>query len=134
MRIFSVTVDSDEEIDLEEYEESLRNQTVAESTCAEKMSWLLEVVLENLGVLKQNPSIATSVRTESLQILSAMTAHFLLLKANLKLVCTALNNTFKDPVPEVRMYATRVLDFLGHAINSYLSSQGLRLRFSYLFI
>ena len=88
------------------------------------MSWLLQIVLENLGVLKLNASPSTSVRTESLQILSAMTSHYLLLKANLELVGNALNNSFKDLIPEIRMTACKVLDLLGQTINSYLSSQG----------
>lgn len=111
----------------EEYEEEVTDQ---ESKLSKKveMPWLLQIVLENLGITSTGNQIqvspATSVRTESLLVLSAMTSHYLLVKSNLEFIGKALLNSFKDPVPDVRLYASRVLDLIGHSMNTYLSSQG----------
>lgn len=115
------------ELDEEEFEEEIQEDTIEEEKPA-SMSWLLQIVLENLGVssngCKIQTSPATSVRIESLQVLSAITNHFLLLKMHLMLIGMALNNSFRDPAAEVRLHASRVLDFIGHSINTFLSSQG----------
>ncbi|XP_053684923.1 HEAT repeat-containing protein 6 [Sabethes cyaneus] len=95
------------------------------SVNAPNMSWLLQIALENLGVTvnqhKQARSSAVMpVRMECLQILSAMTSHYSLLTDHLAPIAEALKRTFKDSVPEIRLYTARVADLLGHAISSSL--------------
>ncbi|XP_058462636.1 HEAT repeat-containing protein 6 [Malaya genurostris] len=95
------------------------------SVARTKMSWLLQIALENLGVSVSEqklaiPSAVMPVRMECLQIISAMTSHYSLLSDHLPLVSSALVKSFRDGVPEIRMYAGRVLDLLGHAINTSL--------------
>ncbi|XP_058125847.1 HEAT repeat-containing protein 6 [Anopheles ziemanni] len=83
------------------------------------MSWLLQVALESLGVNGVASSVMT-VRMECLQVLCVMTGHYSLLSEYLLLVAQALVNAFGDPAAEIKLYAGRVLDLLGHAINSSL--------------
>uniref|UniRef100_A0A2M4CGA3 HEAT repeat-containing protein 6 n=1 Tax=Anopheles darlingi TaxID=43151 RepID=A0A2M4CGA3_ANODA len=85
------------------------------------ISWLLPVVLESLGVgAPQSPIMA--VRMECLQVLCAMSSHYSLLRNQLKPVAQALRNAFVDPVIEVKIVAARVVDLLGHAVNTSLLS------------
>ncbi|XP_035792206.1 HEAT repeat-containing protein 6-like [Anopheles albimanus] len=85
------------------------------------VSWLLPVVLESLGVgAPQSPIMA--VRMECLQVLCAMSSHYSLLRNHLKPVAQALRNAFVDPVIEVKIVAARVVDLLGHAVNTSLLS------------
>lgn len=89
-----------------------------------KMSWLLQTVLENLGVYGgtlRSPSPATSLRIESLQVLSAMASHFLLLKDHLLAISMALVKSLCNAQPDEKMYASRALDAVGSSINIYLS-------------
>ncbi|XP_058828789.1 HEAT repeat-containing protein 6 [Topomyia yanbarensis] len=95
------------------------------SAMGPKMSWLLQIALENLGISVNEqkvttPSAVMPVRMECLQIISAMTLHYSLLADHLPLVASALLKSFRDSVPEIRMCAARVLDLLGHAINTSL--------------
>ncbi|XP_055530262.1 HEAT repeat-containing protein 6 [Wyeomyia smithii] len=104
------------------------SEDVSNSTNAPKMSWLLQIALENLGVtVSEHKQARTSavmpVRMECLQILSAMTSHYSLLVDHLALVAEALKKTFKDAVPEIRLYTARVSDLLGHAISTSLLSE-----------
>ncbi|XP_055629394.1 HEAT repeat-containing protein 6 [Toxorhynchites rutilus septentrionalis] len=90
-----------------------------------KVSWLLQIALEYLGVTVREHKVATPsavmpVRMECLQVLSAMTSHYSLLADSLPLVAAALKNSFNDAIPEIKLYAGRVLDLLGHAINTSL--------------
>ncbi|XP_038119587.1 HEAT repeat-containing protein 6 [Culex quinquefasciatus] len=91
-----------------------------------KISWLLQIALEYLGVTVnakhhiQGPSAVMPVRMECLQVLSAMTSHYSLLVEHLPLVAQALQASFRDAIPEIKLYAGRVLDLLGHAINTSL--------------
>uniref|UniRef100_A0AAG5D991 HEAT repeat-containing protein 6 n=1 Tax=Anopheles atroparvus TaxID=41427 RepID=A0AAG5D991_ANOAO len=86
---------------------------------ANSMSWLLQVALENLGVNGVACSVMT-VRMECLQVLCVMTGHYSLLCDHLLLVAQALVNAFGDPAAEIKLYAGRVLDLLGHAIHTSL--------------
>uniref|UniRef100_A0A182MKC1 HEAT repeat-containing protein 6 n=1 Tax=Anopheles culicifacies TaxID=139723 RepID=A0A182MKC1_9DIPT len=86
------------------------------------MSWLVQVTLENLGV-NGVASTVMPVRMECLQVLCAMTSHYSLLADHLPLVAQALINAFGDPLPEIKLYAGRLLDLLGHAIHTELLLQ-----------
>lgn len=114
----------DEIIELEFDEEEPEEVDVDLKQEALKMSWLLQTVLENLGVtgvvLKQ-PSPATSVRVESLQVLGAMASHFLLLKDYLLSISMAIVKSLQSGQADERMYASRALEFLGSSINIYLT-------------
>lgn len=120
-------VEEDEIIDLEfeddDEEAPADEESKEEPSPAVKMSWLLQTVLENLGVFNgvlKTPSPATSVRIESLQVLGAMTSHFLLLKDHLLPISLALVRSFKNTADD-QLYACRALDSLGSSINIYLS-------------
>lgn len=115
----------DEIIDLEFEDEDAEESDLKpeENAAAVKMSWLLQTVLENLGVyngILKSPSPATSVRVESLQVLSAMTSHFLLLKDHLWSISMALVKSLQNSADE-QMFACRALDILGSSMNIYLS-------------
>lgn len=101
----------------------------ASSSSGPKMSWLLQIALENLGVTINQykvatPSVVMPVRMECLQVLSAMASHYSLLADHLLLVAAALKNSFNDAIPEIKLYAGRVLDLIGHAINTSLLVKG----------
>lgn len=128
--IGSNQVDEDEIVDLEFEDEEEEEEAQLEESAKEekipvvKISWLLQTVLENLGVFNgvlKIPSPATSVRIESLQVLSAMTSHFLLLKDHLRSISIALVRSFKNTADD-QLYACRALDSLGSSINIYLSA------------
>uniref|UniRef100_A0A182K443 HEAT repeat-containing protein 6 n=1 Tax=Anopheles christyi TaxID=43041 RepID=A0A182K443_9DIPT len=85
-------------------------------------SWLLHVALENLGVNGVACSVMP-VRMECLQVLCAMASHFSLLADHLPMVAQALVNAFGDPLSEIKLYAGRLLDLLGHAIHTALLLQ-----------
>lgn len=111
-------VDGDEDEDIEESVTTL-------SINSTKMSWLLQTVLENLGIYKgilKNPSLSISVRVESLQVLSSMAQHFLLVKDHLLSISSALVKSLSaDAIMDEKLYASRALESLGSAINNYLS-------------
>lgn len=116
--------DDDEIIDLEFEDEDEGDVEVKPETVATKMPWLLQVVLENLGVyggLLKSPSPATSVRIESLQVLSAMSSHFLLLKDHLLPISMAIVKSMQNPLPDEKLYAGRALDTVGSSLNIYLT-------------
>lgn len=124
--IQALSQDADEEIaDLEFEDEEVEVEIEEANTKPEtaKMSWLLQTVLENLGVfgdVLKSPSPATSVRVESLQVLSALSSHFLLLKDHQRLISIALMNSFKRSADE-QLFTCRALDVIGNSINVYLS-------------
>ena len=127
IRSVNVNQENDEEIvDLEfedEDEESEENE-VDTKTETVKMSWLLQTVLENLGVFNgamKQPSPATSVRVESLQILGAMASHFLLLKDHLLSISMGIVKSLQVGQADEKMYSSRALEFLGSSINIYLT-------------
>lgn len=132
------TREEDELIDLEfddEEEDLLDEPNVEEAVSinAKKMPWVLQNILENLGIYKgilKLPSIAISVRIESLQVLAAMATHYLLLKDHLLSIATALARSFHESQPEEKLHASRTLEFLGSSINNYLS-QGKLLMHNY---
>uniref|UniRef100_A0A182XYY6 DUF4042 domain-containing protein n=1 Tax=Anopheles stephensi TaxID=30069 RepID=A0A182XYY6_ANOST len=94
----------------------------SDSTEENSMSWLLQVTLENLGVNGVASSVMP-VRMECLQVLCAMASHYSLLADHLSVVAQALVNAFSDPLPEIKLYAGRLLDLLGHAIHTELLLQ-----------
>jgi HEAT repeat-containing protein 6 len=64
--------------------------------------------------------VVTPLRIECLQVLFAMSSHFHLLQGHLAHVAEALKNSFADPSFDVKLYAGRVLDTLGHTMATYL--------------
>uniref|UniRef100_A0A182RSQ4 HEAT repeat-containing protein 6 n=1 Tax=Anopheles funestus TaxID=62324 RepID=A0A182RSQ4_ANOFN len=86
------------------------------------MSWLVQVTLENLGI-NGVASTVMPVRMECLQVLCAMTSHYSLIADHLPLVAQALIKAFGDPLSEIKLYAGRLLDLLGHAIHTELILQ-----------
>jgi hypothetical protein len=126
----SAVGDDDEIGDLEfDEEEDFELDVVLQKTNnaieTTKMSWLLKNVLENLGVSNGTikiPSPATSVRIESLQVLTALTSHYPLLKDHLSSISMALLLTLQDSSPaDEKIYASRTLESLGSSMTNYLS-------------
>uniref|UniRef100_A0A182Q6Z2 HEAT repeat-containing protein 6 n=1 Tax=Anopheles farauti TaxID=69004 RepID=A0A182Q6Z2_9DIPT len=111
--------DAEEEAPRAESQQEDASYAATNEACAGNLSWLLQVVLENLGV--NGPvSAVMPVRMECLQVLCAMTAHYSLLADHLSLVAQALMNAFGDAQFEIKLYAGRLLDLLGHAIHTSL--------------
>ncbi|XP_050093715.1 HEAT repeat-containing protein 6 [Anopheles aquasalis] len=105
----------------EENQEAHQQEEPQPTAAVGSASWLLPIVLESLGVgAPQSPIMA--VRMECLQVLCAMSSHYSLLRHHLKPVAQALRNAFVDPVIEVKIVAARVVDLLGHAVNTSLLS------------
>lgn len=118
-------VDEDEEEvdEMDEIEEDVIPNKLSDNQSV-NMSWLLQTVFENLIIVRgaaRVPLTATAVKVESLQVLSAMTTNYLLLKDHLSLISKALCNALSDSMCDVRMYASRTLDSIGNSINNYLS-------------
>lgn len=121
--------DEDEEIDEVNVEEVVSQLSIS----AKKMPWVLQNILENLGIHKgvlKLPSNAISVRIESLQVIASMAPHYLLLKDHLLPISTALARSFHESPPEEKLHASRALEFLGSSINNYLS-QGMYVKYSH---
>ena len=118
-------MDDDEIVDLEFEDEEAEEEDLKPEAEIIKMSWLLQAILENLGVFNgilKTPSPATSVRIESLQVLSAISSHFLLLKNHLPSISFAIVKSLQNSNDE-QMYASRAIDVLGSSINIYLSQE-----------
>lgn len=115
----------DSEPEEEEPSEAKQDDTPNENTDGggSSMSWLLQVTLENLGVNGVACSVMP-VRMECLQVLCAMSSHFSLLADHLPMVAQALVNAFGDPLSEIKLYAGRLLDLLGHALHTALLLEG----------
>lgn len=114
-------IDSDYEGDVSEVLEENKNC----EDSSNKMSWVLQKVLENLGVavgtLKKTLTLAAApVRIESLQVLSCLAPHFLLLKDHLELIEIALEKSLSDSQAEIRLYTAKTLDTIGHSMSAYL--------------
>ncbi|CAO1344760.1 unnamed protein product [Diamesa serratosioi] len=121
--------EEEEEVDeIEEIEENVNPVELSDKQSV-NMSWLLEIVFENLMTVRgaaRAPFPATAVKVESLQVLSAMTTNYLLLKDHLSLISKAICNALSDSVSDVRMYASRTLDSIGNSINNYLSQDDVK--------
>lgn len=118
-------VEEDEVVDLEfeDEEEVEESGAKVEETETVKMSWLLQTILEHLGIFGgtlKTPSLLTSVRIESLQVLTAMSSHYLLLKDHLLPISSALIKSLQNSADE-QLYACRALDFFGNSVNVYLT-------------
>lgn len=119
-----IELEFDEEEEEVDEEEEQQETVIQPSICAKKMPWVLQTILENLGIYRgilRLASIAVSVRVESLQVLIAMSSHYLLLKDHLMPISTALTRSFRDGLPDEKIYATRALEYLGSSIINYLS-------------
>lgn len=113
-------VEEDEEIDEGNIEEPMSQLNITST----RMPWLLQTILENLGIYKgilKLPSIALSVRIESLQVLAAMSSHYLLLKDHLLPISMALSRSLHDATFDEKFHASRALEFIGSSINNFLS-------------
>ena len=121
--------EDEEEVDeMEVIEENVNTDELSENQSV-NMSWLLETVFENLITVRdvaRAPFPATAVKVESLQVLSAMTTNYLLLKDHLPIISKALINALSDSVSDVRMYASRSMDSIGNSINNYLSQDDVK--------
>uniref|UniRef100_A0A182PQC7 HEAT repeat-containing protein 6 n=1 Tax=Anopheles epiroticus TaxID=199890 RepID=A0A182PQC7_9DIPT len=118
-------LDSGPEEDTVEVDNDKQNSQTSENGIEEQqscMSWLLLVTLENLGVNGVASSVMP-VRMECLQVLCAMASHFSLLADHLPMVAQAVVNAFGDPLSEIKLYAGRLLDLLGHSIHTELLLQ-----------
>ncbi|XP_050073590.1 HEAT repeat-containing protein 6 [Anopheles maculipalpis] len=116
-------LESDPEVEVGCEEETKPAPSIENGSGGENgMSWLLQVTLENLGV-NGVASTVMPVRMECLQVLCAMASHYSLLVDHLPMVAEALVNAFGDPLPEIKLYAGRLLDLLGHAIHTELLLQ-----------
>lgn len=71
-------------------------------------------------------SVAAPVKLESLQVLSAMSRNYfeLLMVSHMNNVTKALQMSFTDKYTDLRLHAGRAVDFIGQAINSYISNEG----------
>lgn len=67
---------------------------------------------------------AAPVRIESLQVLSCLAPHFLLLKDHLELIEIALEKSLSDSQAEIRLYTAKTLDTIGHSMSAYLIEKG----------
>lgn len=81
-------------------------------------SWLLRRVLHNLT--KQEKVLATSVRIESLQVLTVMSTHFVMIKPHLSRISDVLQHSLNDVLPDVRLYAARCIDTCAYQISRYV--------------
>ncbi|KAM7350223.1 HEAT repeat-containing protein 6 [Cochliomyia hominivorax] len=123
---------SNDEIDIVEFEEYVESdeEICEDANCAtttktnnikrnsNNTSWLLRRVLYNL--IKQEKLLATSVRIESLQVLTVMSSHFVMIKPLLESISHVLQHSLNDALPDVRLYAARCTDACSYQISRYL--------------
>lgn len=66
------------------------------------------------------------VKLESLQILSAMSRNYFtsLMAPHLQHVTRAIEISLSDKYIDLRLHAGRAVDFLGQAINTYITNEG----------
>lgn len=117
-----------------------------------KIPWLLQTVLENLGVStfkhavstrsysrdsqgtiftfakldlqrSNQPSASVQVRHQSLQVLLTMSSHFDWIKSHLVMIADALRNSMKDEVTTVRQRSARCMDIVAHSTSNSLLNQ-----------
>lgn len=90
------------------------------------MSWLLQRILDNLGVGVPNKRldcvVLPSIGIGSLQVLSGMATHYYLLEKYLSQISTALKLRIADPNMEICHSAAKCLDALGHGISQHLAN------------
>ncbi|KAG4067443.1 hypothetical protein HA402_009680 [Bradysia odoriphaga] len=93
-----------------------------------KISWLLQVVLWNLGVtLNDSPLLVLNslifFRIQGLQMISTIATHFELVKHCLQEIAEAISNSFDSDCLEIRMHAVKCLDVVGYWINMHLTNE-----------
>lgn len=68
------------------------------------------------------------VKLESLQILSAMSRNYFdcLMAPHLPYITKAIDMSLSDKYTDLRLHAGRAVDFIGQAINIYISNDGKR--------
>lgn len=156
---FVYRIDTKEDLADSEYEDDgdadvkqLNDPNEVEKTeSTTRISWLLQVALENLGVTvtsyivslnlclksksmkfedfffhiqKPNQSAASvQVRHQCLQIILMMAPHYIWIKPHLLLIAQALESKIQDDVATVRHRAARCLDIVAHSISTHLLSQ-----------
>lgn len=70
--------------------------------------------------------VPAPVKLETLQVLSAMSRHYFstLMVPYVHLIVKALDISLADKYTDLRLHAGRTLDFVGQAMNLYLTSTG----------
>lgn len=66
------------------------------------------------------------VKLESLQVLTAMSRNYFatLMAPFMIFITKALDNCLSDKYSDLRLHAGRTVDFIGQAMNTYLSNNG----------
>lgn len=115
---FSIALDERIESDSDDEEHS-RNRTDAEAVCDKdaQISWLLQVALENLSVASKKP---TSIRIESLQVISTMARNFSIILTQLDAILLVVSATAQDSNADVHVQVVKCIDVIGHFMNIYL--------------
>lgn len=101
----------------------LRNST------DEGTPWILERCLYNLGAFPSDSdaAVAAPVKLESLQLLLVMSRNYFasLMANHLNLITKVLHISLSDNYADLRLHAGRTVDFLGQALNQYLSEENI---------
>lgn len=76
--------------------------------------------------------IPAPVKLESLQVLSAMSRNYfdVLMAPHITHIVRALDISLSDRYTDLRLHAGRAVDFLGQAMNRYISSEGMSVNVS----
>lgn len=95
-----------------------------------EVSWLLGRCLNNLGVACNNKpanAVSSTVKIESLQIISGMTRNYFdcFLAGHLPMITNALEINLGDKHAEVRFKTGQTLDFIGQALNRHFCNNGI---------
>nr|XP_023019529.1 HEAT repeat-containing protein 6 [Leptinotarsa decemlineata] len=120
-----------DEIDFAEFSES-----DSEEDIPGELPWLLAKCLSNLGVTSdeqvkvarryndQDSTVPAPVKLESLQVISVMSRNFFeeLIAPYISHITKALSAALDDKYPDLKLHAGRAIDFIGQAMNRYLSS------------
>lgn len=119
--ILKSDVEAEMEGDVEfEEEEDNEDSKVIETKSDYKMSWLLCIVFEYLGVFNSPPSTSGSVKIECLQILSQTSVHTTLLRSCMNETSKALVNSLSSGADE-KLYACKSIESIGQSINVYFT-------------
>ncbi|XP_058974523.1 HEAT repeat-containing protein 6 isoform X2 [Musca domestica] len=100
---------SDEEKFKDEIVSIKKKDNVSEHLPMSENSWLIVRLLHNL-TYNDNVTVPASIRIESLQVLTAMSSHFAMVKAHLPKISVVLQKSMNDSLPDVRLYAARCID------------------------
>lgn len=88
------------------------------------------VVIYDLNVFqalrKSSVMVPAPVKLESLQVMSAMSRNYFdsLMAPHINYITKALQISFCDKYTDLRLHSGRAVDFIGQAINAYISNEG----------